>query len=251
MRIKYKIMIGIIPLCLILGTMVLKFPLLSYRLHLAPIDLPGGFLNKLLEDDTFRNSIPKVEIDHDQDGDGLKDMADIVEGARKDAANKPSYRSAYYSGGYPPDHEGVCTDVVWRAFKNAGYNLKNMVDQDIKSNTKAYPRVENRPDPNIDFRRVPNLVVFFNRKGTVLTTRIIPYDLENLKEWQAGDIVVFDKPVEHIGIVSDLRRPDGVPYLIHNAGPYTKEEDALLYWNDHISKIIGHYRWPKIEVTAQ
>lgn len=31
-------------------------------------------------------------------------------------------------GGYPPDNIGVCIDVVWRAFANAGYSLKDMVD---------------------------------------------------------------------------------------------------------------------------
>lgn len=197
-------------------------------------------------EDDFSNSIPLLEIDHDQDGDGIKDLADILEGARLDAANKPLYRSAYYAGGYPPDEEGVCTDVIWRALGNAGYNLKEIIDQDIKKNPKAYPRVEGCPDPNIDFRRVPNLDSFFSRHGTVLTTEIIPYDLENLAEWQAGDIVVFDKPVEHIAIVSDIRRRDGVPYIIHNAGPYTREEDALLRWAQNISAISGHYRWPRI-----
>lgn len=190
-------------------------------------------------------NIPRLEIDYDQDGDGIKDLDDILEGARKDAENKPNYRSAYYSGGYPPDNEGVCTDVIWRAFKNAGYNLKDMVDKDIRKNMGAYPRVGTRPDPNIDFRRVPNLESFFKRNAAVLTTELISNDVENLKDWQGGDIVVFGKPLDHIGIVSDIRREDGIPYMVHNAGPYTKEEDAILYWHENISDISGHYRWPK------
>lgn len=189
--------------------------------------------------------IPKVVIDHDQDGDGLQDWEDILEGARQDVRNRPVYRSAYYRGGYPPDDEGVCTDVIWRAFKNAGYDLKKLVDEDIKNNVNSYPRVEGKPDPNIDFRRVPNLKTFFDRKATVLTIEIIPNNPENLKQWQAGDIVIFGKPIDHIGIISDIRRRDGVPYLIHNGGPYTKEEDMLIDWAQNISPIIGHYRWPK------
>jgi len=59
------------------------------------------------------------------------------------------------------------------------------------------------PDPNIDFRRVPNLVVLFKKKAAVLTTDLEPGNVENLKEWQGGDIVVFAAPHEHIGIVSD------------------------------------------------
>lgn len=190
-------------------------------------------------------NIAKIEIDHDQDQDGIKDLDDILEGARKDAANHPLYRSAYYRGGYPPDNEGVCTDVIWRAFKNAGYNLKEMVDRDIRAHLAEYPRVNGKPDPNIDFRRVPNLQVFFKRQATVLTNEVKPGDIENLREWQGGDIVVFGPPLYHIAIVSDKRRPDGVPLIIHNAAPYTKEEDALLYWHQNISKIIGHFRWPK------
>lgn len=191
--------------------------------------------------------IPKIVIDSDKDNDGILDLDDIVEGARKDAENKPTYRSAYYKGGYPPENEGVCTDVIWRAFKNAGYNLKDMVDKDIKKYTKDYPRVNGKPDPNIDFRRVLNLIPFFKKYATILTTKIKPNDVENLTQWQGGDIVVFDKPISHIAVISDVRRDDGVPYIIHNASPYTKEEDELLYWHENVSKIIWHFRFPKAE----
>ncbi len=187
-------------------------------------------------------NIPKIECPNDKDGDGINDLDDIVEGARKDAANKPVYRSEYYSGGYPPDSEGVCTDVIWRAFRNAGYELKDMVDKDIKSNKSQYPAVEGKPDPNIDFRRVRNLRVFFTKYAKKLTTEIKPNDIKSLQEWQGGDIVTFSSP-EHIAIVSDKRNPDGIPYLIHNAGPYTMEVDNLMTW---ISGISGHFRFPNV-----
>lgn len=196
---------------------------------------------------SFKDNIPILIINNDQDNDGVKDLADILAGARADAANKPRYHSAYYAGGYPPWDEGVCTDVVWRALLHAGYNLKDMIDKDIRENIELYPRVGTRAEPNIDFRRVPNLISFFERHSTVLTTEIIPYDYENLKQWQGGDIVVFGRPYDHVGIVSDRRRADGIPYLIHNAGPYTKEEDALWYWHRNISPIVGHYRFPKVD----
>lgn len=147
---------------------------------------------------------------NDMDNDGIDDYTDILLGARKEAENKPKYKSAYYSGGYPPDSEGVCTDVIWRAFKEAGYNLKDMVDEDIKNNVEKYPRVAGKPDPNIDFRRVPNLKVYFERNSISLTT-----DLNKIEEWQAGDIVVFG--TSHIGIISDKRNKKGIPYLIHNS----------------------------------
>ena len=179
---------------------------------------------------------------NDKDGDGIYDLDDIVQGARKDLEAKPLYKDAYYAGGYPPENEGVCTDVIWRALQNAGYDLKVMMDKDIKEHPGDYPRVEGRPDPNIDFRRVPNQEVFFKKYADRLTTGIKPWDAENLKEWQGGDIVVFGPPYDHIGVVSDQRRADGVPLLIHNAGPCTREEDALLTWP---SPLKYHFRFPK------
>ncbi len=175
---------------------------------------------------------------HDMDRDGLDDLVDIVNGARAEAERKPAYVVKCYRGGYPPLTEGVCTDVIWRAFKDAGYNLKEMVDKDILKNKKAYPRVNGRPEPDIDFRRVPNLVSFFKRHAQILTTEVKPYNVENLVQWQGGDIVVYGA---HIGIVSDKRRDDGVPLLIHNPGPYAVEEDRLLTWP---TPIRYHFRFP-------
>ncbi|WP_461206983.1 DUF1287 domain-containing protein [Clostridium sp. DL1XJH146] len=202
-------------------------------------------IDKKLPDITLEEKIevPKISINSDEDGDGINDMEDILQGARIDAENKPKYKSAYYNGGYPPDNEGVCTDVIWRAFENAGYNLKDLVDEDIANFTDDYPRVEGNPDPNIDFRRVKNLIPFFEKYAESLTTEIIPGDIDNLKEWQGGDIVIFTNPYDHIAIVSDKRTKDGVPYIIHNAGPYTKEEDALISWDEYISDISYHFRW--------
>ena len=171
----------------------------------------------------------------DFDSDGIDDYTDIMLGARKDAENHPTYKSVYYSGGYPPDTEGVCTDVVWRAFKNAGYNLKNLIDEDIKNNVDKYPRVEGKPDPNIDFRRVPNLISFFTRNATSLST-----DLSQIAEWQPGDIVTFEK--NHVGIISDKRNKNGIPYLIHNGGQKNREEDILEIYTLY-SEISGHFRW--------
>ena len=170
----------------------------------------------------------------DYDNDGIDDYTDILQGAKIEAENKPKYKSAYYAGGYPPDDEGVCTDVIWRALKNAGYSLKDMVDEDIKNNLDKYPRVEGKPDPNIDFRRVPNLKVYFERNHIVLTN-----DLTKIEEWQPGDIVVFGS--KHIGIISDKRNKKGIPYLLHNGGQPIREEDILEAYNIY-DPITGHYR---------
>lgn len=179
--------------------------------------------------------IETIKSNTDFDNDGIDDYTDILLGARIDAENKPTYRSAYYSGGYPPDDEGVCTDVIWRALKNAGYLLKDMVDKDIKNNISLYPRVEGKPDPNIDFRRVPNLIVYFKRNHISLTT-----DLTEISEWQPGDIVVFS--TDHVGIISDKRNERGVPYLIHNAAQLNREEAGLEFYNENWKEITYHFR---------
>lgn len=168
----------------------------------------------------------------DYNGNGIDDYTDILLGARAYLKTKPIYISRYYVGGYPPDTEGVCSDVIWKAFQNAGYSLKDLVDRDIAAHVSAYPAVNGRPDPNIDFRRVRNLLVFFRRNADSLTT-----DLQDIKEWQPGDIVIFS--VGHIGIVSDKRNKDGVPYLLHNGGQPVPEEDAM----SRYETVEGHFRW--------
>lgn len=197
--------------------------------------------------------IPEITVLSDKDWDGLVDNLDIVEGARWEVTNKTVYRSWYYSGWYPPKNEGVCTDVVWRALQNAWYNLKKMIDEDIAKDVSKYARVGGKPDRNIDFRRVPNLQTFLQREAKTLTLKIIPNDVENLHKWQAGDIVIFSnknntdstypkKRLDHTAIISNKRTQEGVPYMIHNSAPTPREENALIYWDQKISKIVWHYR---------
>ena len=197
-------------------------------------------LFKTFNPPTYKNEDFQIEIiksNYDKNNNGIDDYTDIMLGARQDAVNNPTYRSAYYEGGYPPDNEGVCTDLVWRAFKNAGYSLKDLVDKHIAENADLYPGVNGKPDPNIDFRRVRNLKVFFDYDA--VSYSLNPYDIE---EWQPGDIVIFGETYNHIGIISDKRNKEGVPYLIHNAGQSQREEDALLQYSE-FSKITGHYRF--------
>ncbi len=174
--------------------------------------------------------IETVKSEFDNDDDGLDDYTDILLSAREYIKTKPKYKSAYYEGGYPPQGEGVCTDVIWQALKGAGYSLKDLVDFDILYNTEVYPGVNMKPDSNIDFRRVRNLLVFLNRKAESLTL-----ETDKIAEWQPGDIVVFEG---HIAIVSDKRNKKGVPYILHNGGQPVLEEDAMSRYS-----IVGHFRW--------
>ncbi|MDQ3101600.1 MAG: DUF1287 domain-containing protein, partial [Bacteroidota bacterium] len=80
----------------------------------------------------------------------------------------PSYYRMEYPNGDVPPGKGVCTDVVIRAYRKLGIDLQKEVHEDMKGAFDQYPRNWGlaRPDPNIDHRRVPNLMTFFKRKGT-------------------------------------------------------------------------------------
>ncbi len=184
--------------------------------------------------DTLRSPV-------DYNGNGIDDYADLVLGARADAEKHPTYDDAYYDTGYPPEHIGVCADVVWRAFKQAGYCLKDMIDRDIASRPGSYPAAQ-KPDPNIDFRRVKNLRVFFDSYAISLTT-----DPDEIAEWQPGDIVIFGDN-RHIGIVSDKRNADGRTYILHNGGQPKREED---YLKRASGSITAHYRFDASLVPAE
>ena len=169
----------------------------------------------------------------DADGDGVDDWTDMVLGARSYIATNPHYKSKYYAGGYPDDGLGVCTDVIWQAFRAAGYSLKALVDRDIAENPACYPNIET-PDGNIDFRRVSNLDTFFRRHAQVLSC-----ELDDPAQWQPGDIVIFGDR-DHIGICSDRRNRSGVPFLIHHGNPV----DEAVERNDMGKYVItGHFRW--------
>ncbi|MDQ0273169.1 DUF1287 domain-containing protein [Cytobacillus purgationiresistens] len=184
--------------------------------------------------------IPDNYATIDRNQNGIPDAMDIVHAARIEVEQHTRYKSSYYAGGYPPNDEGVCTDVIWRGLMGANIKLKDLMDQDISDHTDLYPRVDGVPDPNIDFRRVPNQAVYLERFAQSLTTKLIKGDKENLQEWQAGDIVIFlEKDFNHVGIISDKRAKDGTPYFIHNIQPFAAE----VRLSSFTTPIAGHYRW--------
>lgn len=160
----------------------------------------------------------------------------LVSAARTQIGVVLHYDTSYYEGGYPPPDRGTCTDLVERALRKVGYNLKEGVDADMAANPRLYP---NKPDPNINFRRVANLKVFFDRHLTKVTRST---NKRSLSEWQPGDIVTYDKipgSLWHIAIISDKKNKRGEPLLIHNYGSGVVEDDMFLKWP---AKITGHYR---------
>ena len=114
----------------------------------------------------------------DKDEDGVDDQTDLFQSVRAYLDTKPKYKSKYYASGYPDDTYGVCTDVVAFGMLGAGYDIRELMDEDIKQAPEAY-NIEN-PDKNIDFRRVPNMAVYLKRHAIVLTK-----DTGKVEEWQA------------------------------------------------------------------
>ena len=214
---KKKIFVILIIVCLIIIGLEVY---ILYELNVIP---HKKYDNSDFDIETYISSV-------DKDNDGVDDQTDILNNVREYIATEPKYKSKYYAGGYPDDEYGVCTDVVANGLFGSGYDLMKLVNTHIENNRDMYNIDE--VDKNIDFRRVQNLKVYFKSTAISLTT-----DVSNIEEWQGGDIVIFDK---HIGIVSDKRNKNGVPFLIHHANPYQLyyEEDVLEDRND----IVAHYR---------
>jgi uncharacterized protein len=151
----------------------------------------------------------------------------------------PAYFSITYPNGDVPSDKGVCTDVIIRAYRKLGIDLQKEVHEDMKTNFSLYPHNWGlkRPDKNIDHRRVPNLMTFFSRFGTIKKISTDPAD------FQPGDLVCWNLGggITHIGLVSNKQSSDGKRFLIiHNIGAGQVVEDCLFKFT-----IIGHYQYQK------
>lgn len=211
----------IIPVIVVL--IVIMIIAIIYLLYLFNYIPHKKYSNIDFNIETYKSNI-------DFDNDGIDDQTDVLDGVKNYVARNPKYKSKYYETGYTNDEYGVCTDVVAFGLNNAGYDLMTLVNEDIKNNIDRY-NIE-VIDKNIDFRRVKNLKIYFERNAISLTT-----DVSKIEEWQGGDIIIFEN---HIGVISDSRNKNGVPFVIHHANPFQKyyEEDILETRND----IVGHYR---------
>jgi len=156
---------------------------------------------------------------------------------KQEVTYDPGYFTIDYPNGDIPEDKGVCTDVIIRAYRLIGIDLQKDVHEDMEANFDAYPKIWGltKTDKNIDHRRVPNLMNFFERKGTVKPITHNPDD------YLPGEIVCWDlgNGVTHIGIVVHKKSADGLRNLIvHNIGAGQVLEDCLFDY-----KIIGHYRY--------
>ncbi len=151
----------------------------------------------------------------------------------------PTYFEIKYPNGDVPTDKGVCTDVVIRAYRKLNIDLQKEVHEDMQKNFSKYPKNWGlkTPDKNIDHRRVPNLMTFFSRYGTVKKTST------NAADYAPGDIVTWNLGggITHIGIIIDKKSDDGHRNLIvHNIGNGQEISDCLFSY-----KITGHYFYSK------
>ena len=115
-----------------------------------------------------------------------------------------------------PQAEGVCTDTVIRALRNAGLDLQKEVHEDIVKHPGAYGFAKGKlPDANIDHRRVKNLLPWFFRHADQF------FLLGPGMPLAPGDVVFMDTfpskaGPEHVGIVSDRLGNGGQPLILNN-----------------------------------
>ena len=148
-----------------------------------------------------------------------------------------SYRVIPYPMGDVPNDRGVCTDLIVRAYRALGIDLQVLVHEDMRAHFAEYPQVWGlqKPDRNIDHRRVPNLQKFFERAGSKL--RITAAG----KDYKPGDLVTWMLPgnLPHVGIISDQKVAGSSRLkVIHNIGAGPVEDDILFLY-----PITGHYRY--------
>lgn len=185
----------------------------------------------------FQQAKPSTPVSREEFTDKL------VAAAIERTSHSVKYVSAYvhldYPGGDVPADTGVCSDEIIRAYRAVGVDLQKEVHEDMVKSWSEYPHRsrwrQTRPDTSIDHRRVPNLMVFFSRKGEQLPIT------ERAGDYSPGDIVTWDLggDVPHIGIVVNVKSSEtGHPLIVHNIGSGPKMEDVLFRW-----KITGHYRY--------
>jgi len=170
-------------------------------------------------------------------GGRLADAA--LERTRHDVEYDPTYQRIAYPMGDVAADRGVCSDVVVRALRALDVDLQRLIHEDMRAAFSAYPALWglNRPDANIDHRRVPNIETFLARRNM----RLAPSD--DPDDYRPGDIVAWNLKgasggtLAHIGVVSAATGRSGAPLVIHNIGKGPREEDVLFAW-----PMTGRYR---------
>ncbi len=211
--------------------------------------LPVSFLSisLLTGCQAVRSSQRAVEVPQRDLAEAMQVKADatplekVNSGAIEQTTQTTGYDGSYVKLDYPngdvQPSTGVCADVVVRAFRKAGIDLQKELHEDMKKNFAKYPQKwgARRPDTNIDHRRAPNLMTWFDRQGKAQPIT------KDAKDYLPGDVVAWDldNGLPHIGMVSKIKVEGTERYaVVHNIGLGARIEDVLFAW-----KVAGHYRY--------
>ncbi|MGE5591723.1 MAG: DUF1287 domain-containing protein [Bacillota bacterium] len=244
---------------LALLALLVLFLVLAWAFRPAARSLVDLAANRLAGDSGTAASVRRAEVRIGQESDlnrnGLPDNLDVLDGAYRSLVQRPRYDDRYlplsYPGGDVPADQAGRADLVVRALREAGYDLQQLVHEDIQAELErvggkiddtslAYPLLsrwqQQGPDASIDHRRVLNLYVYLQRHAVPVTLEI----RGRTSDWWPGDLVVFargDEPF-HIGIVSDRLGRGGIPRVIDAApGMGVTQSHSLLAW-----PVVGHFR---------
>ena len=160
----------------------------------------------------------------------------VIEHAKWQTTQQVAYNGAYvrleYPNGDVPANTGVCTDVIIRAFRACKIDLQQLVHEDVINNRSRYSHIK-RPNTDIDHRRCSNLIPFFKKHAKTL-----PIGNQD-EDYKPGDIVFWELPLDHVGIVIDEKVPNtNRYYIVHNIGGGPQKEDVLFNFD-----IVGHFNY--------
>lgn len=151
--------------------------------------------------------------------------------------------------GYPTNNIWISTDVISMVLKDVGYDLMELIYEDMGAHKEDYPLdIKGRDEPikYIDFRDVFFQEQFFKRNALELNLAWDPQDPNNDIQWQPGDIVYFQFDPENPymdlgGFISSRTNDNGVPLVIMISKEFgsVSEVDVLEEYT-----IVGHFRYP-------
>ena len=177
------------------------------------------------------NSVSQISLDPDKISQSAIDIIN------PDIEYVSGWFKIPYPNGDVDPMKGVCTDVVIRTLRKLDFDLQKEMHIDMINNFDRYPKYwdDNKPDSNIDHRRVYNQMRYFKRMGNEVEIT------NNPEDYLPGDIVAWNLGgnTTHIGVVVDKKSSDGLRNMIvHNIGSGQVMEDILFEY-----RIIGHYRF--------
>jgi uncharacterized protein YijF (DUF1287 family) len=158
----------------------------------------------------------------------------FIQSARNQIGKTLTYNPEYVPLKFPMGDinitKGVCTDVLVRAMRGLGIDLQERIHKHKKAHPKYYKGLYSSDTLNssIDHRRVKNIQAYLTARGYKVKSTFLP-----------GDIVIWkvSNKFDHIGICSNTLNKKGEPFIIHNIGSGTQEEDVLRAY-----KIVDHFR---------